>query len=95
MVFTASATHTTKEVVFNAQTKKFYDRRTNEEYKNLQDANRALYRETGCDKTGNAWANFKALNLKTNKTRSIQHLHNEDWITEEGAEEYVDRCHNF
>ncbi len=95
MVFKASATHTTKEVVFNAQTKKFYDRRTNEEYKDLQDANRALYRATGCDKTGNAWANFKALNLKTNKTRSIMHLHNEDWITEEGAEEYVDRCHNF
>lgn len=105
MVFQASANHKedkergkiTMEVVFNAGTKKFYNKQTKKEYEFLQDANREWCNARGYEKLGNAWEDFKALNLKTKKTRSIAMLHQQDWIADSisGAEDYVDKKFKF
>ena len=83
----------TIEVVFNADTKRFYNRTTKVEYEHLQDANRVWCNERGYEKLGNAWEDFKALNLKTNKTKSIQHIwkDGENWIEDEGASEFLQK----
>lgn len=105
MVFQASANHKTDkeqgkitmEVVFNAETKKFYNKTTKNEYEFLQDANREWCNSRGYEKLGNAWEEFKALNLKTKVVRSICNLHNEDWIGDSisEAEDYVDKKFKF
>lgn len=103
MVFQASGNHKTDkargkitmDVVFNATTRKFYNRTTKTEYELLQDANRVWCNERGYDKLGNAWEDFKALNLKTNKTKSIAMLHQDNWIETEGAEDYVENKFKF
>ena len=79
-------------VIFNAQDKCFYryDKKNMTKYELLQDANREWCNARGYDKLGNAWEDFKALNLKLSKTRSIQNLHNENWIATEGAADYID-----
>jgi hypothetical protein len=103
MVFKASANHKTDkslgkidmEIVFNAETKKFYNRVNNKEYALLQDANRDWCEKRGYDKLGNAWEDFKALNLKKNVVRSIHNIHNDNWIENEGANDYVDAKFKF
>ena len=79
-------------VIFNAQDKCFYryDKKNMTKYELLQDANREWCNARGYDKLGNAWEDFKALNIKNSKTRSIQNLHNEIWIATEGAAYYID-----
>lgn len=76
------------KVIFNSKDKCFYDE-DGKKYELLQDANRVWCNLRGYDKLGNAWEDFMALNLKTNKTRSIQNLHIENWIEDEGAEDYI------
>jgi hypothetical protein len=105
MVFQASANHKTDkglgkvtlEVVFNAETKKFYNRATKKEYALLQDANRDWCFSRGYDKLGNAWEDFKAYNLKTKQTKGIQLLHKDNWIADSisGAAEYIDKKFKF
>lgn len=105
MVFQASANHKTDkdrgkismEVVFNAETKMFYNRTTNKEYKILQEANKVWCNERGYEKLGNSWEDFKALNLITGKTRSISTLHIDDWISDSisNADDYIDDNFEF
>ena len=105
MVFQASGNHKTDkergkitmEVVFNADTKKFYNKTTKKEYDLLQDANREWCNKRGYDKLGNAWEDFKALNLKTNMTRSIHNLHQDNWIADSVSEaaNYIDNNFKF
>lgn len=105
MVFKASANHktdkamgkVTMEVVYNASNQKFYGRHSKTEYNFLQDANRKWCNDRGYDKLGNAWEDFRALNLDDGSTRSIQNIHNENWIKDSatGAAVYIDRKWNF
>ena len=103
MVFRASGNHKTDkergkitmEVVFNAETKKFYNKTTKTEYDLLQDANRVWCNARGYDKLGNAWEDFKALDLKTNKTKSIEFLHLDNWIEKEDVSNYIQDVWNF
>jgi len=105
MVFKASANHktdkargkVTMEVVYNASNQKFYGRHSKTEYNLLQDANREWCNARGYDKLGNAWEDFRALNLDDGSTRSIQNIHNENWIKDSltGAAVYIDRKWNF
>ena len=95
MNFRASAKHktdksirVTMDIVFDAKTKCFIDKEGNV-YKKLQDANRKWCNLRGYLKLGNAWDSFKALNLKTGKTRSIEFLHLDNWIEKEGARDYI------
>jgi len=105
MVFQASGNHKTDkargkitmEVVFNAATKKFYNRTTKTEYEFLQDANRVWCNERGYEKLGNAWEDFRALDLKTKKTRSIAILHQDNWIADSitEAQDFIDKKFKF
>lgn len=84
-------------VIFNAQDKCFYryDKKRMTKYELLQDANREWCNARGYDKLGNAWEDFKALDLKTKKTKSIQNLHNENWIETDGAVAFIDTKWNW
>lgn len=106
MVFKASANHKTDktigkismEVVFNAATKKFYNRATKTEYDTLQDANREWCNMRGYDKLGNAWEDFKAYNIKDKKELvSIQNLHINNWIADSisECERFIDKKFKF
>lgn len=95
MHFRASAKHktdktmrVTMDIVFDAKTKCFIDKQGTV-YNKLQDANRKWCNLRGYEKLGNAWDSFKALNLKTGKTRSIEFLHLDNWIEKEGARDYI------
>lgn len=78
------------DIIFNGDTKKFYNIETKKEYAKLQDANRDWCHMRGHTKLGNAWEDFKALNINNNKTRSIDELHNDNWLEVEDMEHYID-----
>jgi hypothetical protein len=83
----------TKTIIYNAEEKAFYlyNRDEVKKYATLTAANIEWCEERDLtkDRYENAWEAFKALNLKTKKPRSIQHLHNANWI-EDDAEDFID-----
>ena len=104
MVFTASGNHktdkrptakVTMDIIFNAETKKFYNMDTDTEYNLLQDANREWCNKRGYEKLGNAWEDFKAFNLVTEKTKSIEFLHLDNWIEKEDVSNYIQDSWEF
>lgn len=97
--FRASKKHTkndeiiTVDIVYNSRTQTFFDRTTRVEYKSLGRATEHFSRERDANHIGNAWHEFKALNLKTGKKRSIEKLHEYNWLEVEDLEPYID--HDF
>jgi hypothetical protein len=91
----------TKTIIYNKETELFhlYDKDEVKTYPSLTAANIEWCEERGLtkDRYENAWEAFKALNLKTLKpkdSRSIQHLHNDNWI-EDDAEDFIDADWTF
>lgn len=86
-------------IIFNEDTKKFYRYSDKKEYAKLQDANKEWTAMLGKDKLGNAWELFRAEDQSAKgqpkKTRGIENLHNENWVDEEGADEYINEAYKF
>jgi hypothetical protein len=110
MVLRASAKHKTDkdltvvlDVIYNAQTKKFYRYGKGEktEYALLQDANREWCNARGLTKLDNAWEVFKALDKEgTIKPIPIDKLHlpEGNWTTDMNPEtlaRFIDRKFKF
>lgn len=102
MVFRASALHKTDksnrvemDLVFDAKRKVFVSRHTKKVYNLLQDANREWCGMRGLDKLGNAWEDFKALNLTKGDTRSIRDINDDNWIEDSISSVYIDEKFQF
>lgn len=102
MVFRASALHKTDksnrvemDLVFDAKRKVFVSRYTKKVYNLLQDANREWCGMRGLDKLGNAWEDFKALNLTNGDTRSIRDINDDNWIEDSISNNYIDEKFQF
>ena len=69
------------DVVFNEQSKTFFNRSTRFEYKTLQEANRLWCYEQRVTASKNVWTDFKLFDMVNNVLKSINTLHEDDWIS--------------
>ena len=81
---------TSLEIVYDASTKSFYGKDTNEHYPKLQDANREWCEARGMTKLGNAWGDFKAVS-KDGVVKSIEHIWKPEgnWIEDANVADWV------
>ena len=82
------------DVIYDKDTEEFVDRNTRVRYPKLQHANLALSEMRDYEYWPNCWKKFRALNLNTGETRSIEFINDDNWM-EDGAEDYCDNDYEF